>query len=131
MTKEEIIRMAREAGYFLYDLTETHGIKTVETDEIDQWLQLERFAALVAAAERNSWPAEMEAMERQVNILTDALAQAKAEEREACAKLCEPKRPRPCDCEYCDCGNSSDRAAVVDWDASNALAAAIRARGQA
>lgn len=34
-------------------------------------------------AERNSWPAEMEAMERQVNILTDALAQ----EREACAKM--------------------------------------------
>lgn len=41
-----------------------------------------------ASAERNSWPAEMEAMERQVNILTDALAQAKAEEREACAKVC-------------------------------------------
>ena len=40
-----------------------------------------RFAELVVAAERNSWPAEMEAMERQVNILTDALAQAKAEER--------------------------------------------------
>ena len=28
-------------------------------------------------AERNSWPAEMEAMERQVNILTDALAHAR------------------------------------------------------
>jgi vacuolar-type H+-ATPase subunit E/Vma4 len=39
------------------------------------------------AKERNSWPAEMEAMERQVNILTDALAQAKAEEREACAQI--------------------------------------------
>ena len=35
------------------------------------------------ADERNFWPLEMEAMERQVNILTDALA----EEREACAKL--------------------------------------------
>ena len=46
-----------------------------------------------ASAERNSWPAEMEAMERQVNILTDALAQAKAEEREACAKVCEAMRP--------------------------------------
>ena len=52
-----------------------------------------RFAELVVAAERNSWPAEMEAMERQVNILTDALAQAKAEEREACAKVCEAMRP--------------------------------------
>jgi hypothetical protein len=47
--------------------------------------ELERFVALVRADERNSWPAEMEAMERQVNILTDALAA----EREACAKVCE------------------------------------------
>ena len=41
---------------------------------------LEHFAELVRADERNSWPAEMEAMERQVNILTDSLAQAKADE---------------------------------------------------
>ena len=38
---------------------------------------LERFAELVRADERNSWPAEMEAMERQVNILTDALSMSK------------------------------------------------------
>ena len=37
-----------------------------------------RFAELVRADERNSWPAEMEAMERQVNILTDALAKARS-----------------------------------------------------
>ena len=47
-TKEEVIEMAREAGYFLYDLTETHQKKTVETDEADEWAQLERFAKLVA-----------------------------------------------------------------------------------
>lgn len=47
------------------------------------------FAELVATAERESWPAEMEAMERQVNILTDELARAKADEREACAQICE------------------------------------------
>ena len=51
-------------------------------------------------SERGSWPAEMEAMERQVNILTDALAEsrreidamialARADEREACAMVCE------------------------------------------
>lgn len=34
---------------------------------------LERFSELVRADERNSWPLEMEAMERRVNILTDAL----------------------------------------------------------
>ena len=77
MTREDIIRMAREAGSF---------IELVKEKDL-QWL--ERFATLVAAAERESWPAEMEAMERQVNILTDALAQAKAEEREACAKMCD------------------------------------------
>ncbi len=54
MTRDDIIRMAREAGYFLYDLTETHGKKTVETDDDDEWAVLERFAALVAAAEREA-----------------------------------------------------------------------------
>lgn len=63
-----------------------------------------------ASAERNSWPAEMEAMERQVNILTDALAQAKAEEREVCAKVCESM-------EY-------------EFKAGHECAAAIRARGE-
>jgi hypothetical protein len=67
------------------------------------------------AKERNSWPAEMEAMERQVNILTDALAQAKAEEREACAKVCD------------DIGTEYEGEDVLaTW-----CAAAIRARGQA
>ena len=76
MNREDIIRMAREAGVYS------------GANEMVFAASLERFASLVAAAERNSWPAEMEAMERQVNILTDALAQAKAEEREACAKVC-------------------------------------------
>ena len=74
MNREDIIAWAREAGWTGYD----------SQDE-----RFQHFAALVAAAERNSWPAEMEAMERQVNILTDALAQAKAEEREECAKVCD------------------------------------------
>lgn len=58
-----VIEMAREAG-FATSWTEAAGEA------------LKRFAELVRADERNSWPAEMEAMERQVNILTDALAQA-------------------------------------------------------
>ena len=71
-----VIEMAREAGIRDCTCNGTLGC-------------LERFAELVRADERNSWPAEMEAMERQVNILTDALAQAKADEREACAKLAD------------------------------------------
>ena len=46
--------------------------------------EIHRLAELVRADERNSWPSEMEAMERQVNILTDALAKARANEREKC-----------------------------------------------
>ena len=54
MSQDEIIAMAKEAGFFLYDLTETHGVKTVESDDPDQWAQLARFAALVAAKEREA-----------------------------------------------------------------------------
>ena len=39
--------------------------------------ELERLVAAARADERSSWPAEMEAMERQVNILTDALAESR------------------------------------------------------
>lgn len=46
---------------------------------------------------------------------------------EAAARLVEPKRPRPCDCERCDCHNSGDLAAVTAWDADAAAAKAIRA----
>ena len=80
------IDMAREAGLEItVDPTETPWRTFVEGWED----QLKAFEALVRADERNSWPAEMEAMERQVNILTDALAQAKADEREACAQVIE------------------------------------------
>jgi len=44
---EQIREIARKAGYYLYDLTETHGIKTVETDSKDEWITLEKFAELI------------------------------------------------------------------------------------
>lgn len=79
-----LIEMAREAGgtqmqAFDYGAKPDRFIMTHEV--------LEAFAALVRADERSSWPAEMEAMERQVNILTDALAQAVKAERDACEAL--------------------------------------------
>ena len=82
MNRQDIISMAREAGYFLYDLTETHGIKTVETDEDDQWAQLERFAELV----RKDYSFT------HANIWLDRIHKAMLEEREACAKLCDEAR---------------------------------------
>lgn len=107
MNREDIIAMAREDGW--------ENVPTVRLAFAG--FDIHRFAALVVAAERNSWPAEMEAMERQVNILTDALAQAKAEEREACAKVAEET--------VCD----THLPTGVKIYGSRA-AAAIRARGQ-
>ena len=65
-----VVEMARESWLDTYGLGKDRAIFVVA---------LERFAALVRADERNSWPAEMEAMERQVNILTDALAELRGE----------------------------------------------------
>jgi uncharacterized membrane protein YgaE (UPF0421/DUF939 family) len=70
---KRLTEMAREAGF-----KEHNGMIYVATINDDCAKELKAFAELVRADERSSWPAEMEAMERQVNILTDALA----EERE-------------------------------------------------
>jgi hypothetical protein len=84
----DTIEMAREAGLHIPYWGEEEDPKK----DPPRWTMvsplpplLKAFEALVRADERNSWPAEMEAMERQVNILTDALA----DEREACAKVAE------------------------------------------
>jgi hypothetical protein len=44
---ERIKKLAEQAGYYLYDLTETHEWKTVETDSTDEWITLEKFAELI------------------------------------------------------------------------------------
>lgn len=56
----------------------------------------------------------------------EAWKAAVAAERERYAKLCEPTTPRPCDCERCDCGNSTDARMVAEWDEAAALAKRIR-----
>ena len=101
MTKEEIIRMARESGIELYGLGR---------DRENFLCILERFAALVAAAEREAckqW--FIEDSER-------FAAQVALAEREACAKVC--------DARYMGDNNREDMEA-------RRCAAAIRARGQA
>ena len=95
-----VIEMALEAGV-AFDSEEYPEIWSIYMNVGRK--EIEAFAELIRADERNSWPLEMEAMERQVNILTDALAQ----EREACAKVCE------------------------GFVMGSPYAAAIRARGQA
>jgi hypothetical protein len=62
---ERIKQLAKEAGYYLYDLTETHECKTVETDSKDEWITLEKFAdlivkeMLVTCKEHPAWTGRM------------------------------------------------------------------------
>ena len=98
--KEDIIRMARESGIIQPEIVFTH---------------LERFAALVAAAERErailiakNMKEELEAKFEQTYM--EGVIAGAAAEREACAKLVED--------EFDYCG---DELIVAD---------AIRARGQ-
>jgi len=67
-----IAEMALEAGF-----KEHNGMIYTTTINDDCAKELKALATLLRADERNSWPAEMEAMERQVNILTDALTQSR------------------------------------------------------
>ena len=87
MTRDDIIKMAREAGAMFDHMT------WVERDLAPVF---ERFAALVAAAERDKVAAWM--MERGdatghgdtiKDLLKELEWQIKEREREACAKVCE------------------------------------------
>ena len=69
MTQYDILRMAREAGFTWEPISNISG-------------PLERFAALVAAAEREA------CAEHYLAVMRKAVE----EEREACAKLCEKQK---------------------------------------
>lgn len=117
MTPDEVTRMAREAGYG-WSLADMH------------FPALMRFAALVAAAERNKlaeWMMEQgyatghgDNMEEMLNELD---WQIRESEREACAKLCEDAISSIWEFhpEYVN---------EVGRNVCTNLAAAIRARGE-
>lgn len=105
-----VIEMAREADIEL-DL--------IDEDEGQVWYitkaGLERFASLIAAAERNRTWTQEHWTEYERNIA----AAAKAEEREACAKLCDEK----VDAEY-----ATGKVDHNEMGWTQACAIAIRAR---
>jgi hypothetical protein len=121
MNREDIIKMAREAGF------EWNG-ETLAFDGIWCDEEVELFAALVAAAERNKvaqWMMAqgyatghgdttedlLEELDWQITESWSKVVVASVEaEREACAKVCE------------------DKNTLLAWPT---YAAAIRARGQA
>jgi len=73
MTQDEIIRMATEAGGFRGELPKGDAWMFFEDE------YLERFAALVAAHER----------EKHLNLANEVAWSVALAEREACAKVCE------------------------------------------
>ena len=124
-----IIEMAREAG-FVEDVPECAASVWVQDTEITEII--ERFAELVRADERNSWPAEMEAMERQVNILTDALAQER-ERLKWDVHSCGPTCKRYACVSMREAVQAEREACANDVrfaDNGTEAAAIIRARGQ-
>jgi hypothetical protein len=78
MNKDDIIRMAREAGFERLGTYASFGEDWVAFTE-----SLEAFANLVAAAEREA------CLDAMMQSTTKAVDTAMALEREACAKLCE------------------------------------------
>ena len=97
MTRDEIIKLAREAG-----LKDLGGANMAA---------LERFAALVEAAERKAIESALTDPENQPSqwgtVTIEHMEQQVAAEREACAKVCElidtsafgtDERPAPNDC---------------------------------
>ena len=81
MNRDDIIRMAKEAE--AWSLVDHDGIAA-----------LERFAHLVAAAERERIIAANAPEIEKVNVYIKALEYAVAAEREACAKVCEAEGKR-------------------------------------
>ena len=113
MTRDDIIRMARKAN--LHERTKVAGGYIVNIPNLEN---LERFAALVAAAEREKVAAWMRARsyatghgDTTEDLLKQLEWQVAEREREACAKVAESYEPR---CDVCPKG----------------VAAAIRARGE-
>ena len=106
---DEIIRMAREAGFFAQELHCSPPIIRWSGDE----KQLERFAALVAA----------HAKSEQINLAyQQGYEEGSAHEREACAKVCLETDVHPDHGEV-----AGDFLAGHIWGCED-CAAAIRAR---
>jgi hypothetical protein len=126
MNREDIIRMAREAGFH------------VMTDPLfgDAWLaqhhedNFYKFAALVAAAEREAMMQLFTDPENQPTqhgtVTVEYMQREVAAEREACAKVCEAEAEM---FKSCADGANDGR---YDWkeDGARECAAAIRARGK-
>ena len=118
INRDDIIRMAREAGLCTWTVPPQEAVE-----------RFERFAALVAAAERNRAVGIAKGMQEKLqakfeqNYMVGVIAGAAAE-REACANLCETSAALIWEFH-------PEQVKTVGESVCINLAAAIRARGQA
>ena len=117
MTRDEIIRLAREAGLLVIGTAD--GSEAVYTWPQGITEEIERFATLIAAAEREKVAAWMVAHlyatghgDTTEDMLKELEWQIAEREREACAKVCE---------------ETNDG---TPYNLTEQCAAAIRARGE-
>ena len=103
MNRDDIIRMAEEAGFFIKQ-NEIYSMSTQSDQELTEWI--ERFAALVASAERERIKQANAPEIERINAHIKELEDAVKNEREVCAKQLDALG-----CDHC--------------------ATAIRAKGQA
>lgn len=131
MNREEVIRMAREAGLLVNPLLENYAVL------VDGFpVEIERFAELVAAAERRKHQSDIEHWKAQAaqaekwrgmaharhcdsqKVVQEIQREAMELERDACAIACEAHATSVI--------NDGKQPA---WAIANECAAAIRARG--
>ena len=117
MNREDIFRMAQEAG-FDYSGAELSWESVICTEE------LERFAALVASAEREVWERKYARLQSLMDIReTQPNKPCCLAEREACAEICRKHADFYAGLEPSPIAQSAWSACVDNRDA-------IRARGQ-
>jgi hypothetical protein len=121
MNREDIIRMAQEAGLFIAYDTEGHFSGVVDSEMIDMY------------PDRNKERDRLNREQRFVEILTPFAALVASAEREACAKACEDKAER-----YAERAAKPENERDINRDTARIaqqtcfhLADNIRARGQA
>ena len=122
MTKEDIIRMAREQGL---PETETEGVFRVNTDDLGRMLAAERNKLATWMIERGYATGHGDTTEDLLKELDWQIDERIAAEREACATLCDQMFHDWCNQEFED----EDEAYRNKPDAEDCKKA-IRARGK-
>ena len=115
MISDDILRMAQEAE--LLNPPDDAVNWSAPVPNSDYLQRLKRFAALVAAAERNACNSLWEAQRLTDSQVSDHINAAIAAEREACAKVAENYK------ESCYAGD-------LDWYLAKYIVDEIKARGK-